>query len=182
MVVCRWATTTLRYLVWNSGDWNDRERATNTYHQHAQQKQNKKLYFFLGFDEKQKRFVGNLNKVISIIFRMEQSKPFLVEFLVDGRGGATNNFTSESSKSESSAASMKRLWKPFNQRAFRNQLANNNESGSNNNKKRVQCTKCQKTFCDKGALKIHNSAVHLKEMHRCTIPTCEMMFSSRRSR
>uniref|UniRef100_A0A1I8AZV9 C2H2-type domain-containing protein n=1 Tax=Meloidogyne hapla TaxID=6305 RepID=A0A1I8AZV9_MELHA len=33
-------------------------------------------------------------------------------------------------------------------------------------KKRVLCQKCSKTFCDKGALKIHNSAVHLKEMHR----------------
>jgi len=30
--------------------------------------------------------------------------------------------------------------------------------------------------------KIHYSAVHLKEMHRCTIDGCTMMFSSRRSR
>lgn len=51
-----------------------------------------------------------------------------------------------------------------------------------NSKRRVQCQKCLKTFCDKGALKIHNSAVHLKEMHRCTVPGCQMMFSSRRSR
>uniref|UniRef100_A0AC35UG75 C2H2-type domain-containing protein n=1 Tax=Rhabditophanes sp. KR3021 TaxID=114890 RepID=A0AC35UG75_9BILA len=50
------------------------------------------------------------------------------------------------------------------------------------NKRRVQCLKCLKTFCDKGALKIHNSAVHLKEMHKCTVNGCEMMFSSRRSR
>ena len=50
------------------------------------------------------------------------------------------------------------------------------------NKKRVQCSECLKTFCDKGALKIHTSAVHLKEMHKCTVPGCEMMFSSRRSR
>uniref|UniRef100_A0A915PQE0 C2H2-type domain-containing protein n=1 Tax=Setaria digitata TaxID=48799 RepID=A0A915PQE0_9BILA len=49
-------------------------------------------------------------------------------------------------------------------------------------KRRVQCMKCFKTFCDKGALKIHNSAVHLKEMHKCTVEGCEMMFSSRRSR
>uniref|UniRef100_A0A1I7VFL0 Zinc finger protein n=1 Tax=Loa loa TaxID=7209 RepID=A0A1I7VFL0_LOALO len=49
-------------------------------------------------------------------------------------------------------------------------------------KRRVQCLKCFKTFCDKGALKIHNSAVHLKEMHKCTVEGCEMMFSSRRSR
>lgn len=53
---------------------------------------------------------------------------------------------------------------------------------STNNKRRVQCSNCLKTFCDKGALKIHNSAVHLKEMHKCTIIGCQMMFSSRRSR
>merc|ERR1740123_2476418 len=49
-------------------------------------------------------------------------------------------------------------------------------------KKRVQCNVCMKTFCDKGALKIHFSAVHLREMHRCTVSNCTMMFSSRRSR
>ncbi|KAJ1521878.1 hypothetical protein ONE63_002217 [Megalurothrips usitatus] len=49
-------------------------------------------------------------------------------------------------------------------------------------KKRVQCNVCFKTFCDKGALKIHFSAVHLREMHRCTVDGCSMMFSSRRSR
>lgn len=49
-------------------------------------------------------------------------------------------------------------------------------------KKRVQCNVCFKTFCDKGALKIHFSAVHLKEMHQCTVEGCIMMFSSRRSR
>jgi len=49
-------------------------------------------------------------------------------------------------------------------------------------KKRVQCNVCMKTFCDKGALKIHFSAVHLREMHKCTVQGCTMMFSSRRSR
>ncbi|CAM1297198.1 Uncharacterised protein g1738 [Pycnogonum litorale] len=49
-------------------------------------------------------------------------------------------------------------------------------------KKRVQCHVCMKTFCDKGALKIHYSAVHLREMHKCTVEGCNMMFSSRRSR
>ncbi|XP_076295475.1 uncharacterized protein LOC143216382 [Lasioglossum baleicum] len=49
-------------------------------------------------------------------------------------------------------------------------------------KKRVQCITCLKTFCDKGALKIHYSAVHLREMHKCTVTGCNMMFSSRRSR
>lgn len=49
-------------------------------------------------------------------------------------------------------------------------------------KKRIQCNVCFKTFCDKGALKIHFSAVHLKEMHKCSVEGCVMMFSSRRSR
>ncbi|XP_017756585.1 PREDICTED: LOW QUALITY PROTEIN: zinc finger protein basonuclin-2-like [Eufriesea mexicana] len=49
-------------------------------------------------------------------------------------------------------------------------------------KKRVQCNVCLKTFCDKGALKIHFSAVHLREMHQCTVKGCSLMFSSRRSR
>ncbi|OWA52948.1 putative Zinc finger protein basonuclin-1 [Hypsibius exemplaris] len=48
--------------------------------------------------------------------------------------------------------------------------------------RRVHCEVCKKSFCDKGALKIHYSAVHLKEMHRCTTKGCNMMFSSRRSR
>uniref|UniRef100_A0A1I8EXN4 Zinc finger protein n=1 Tax=Wuchereria bancrofti TaxID=6293 RepID=A0A1I8EXN4_WUCBA len=56
------------------------------------------------------------------------------------------------------------------------------QTPKSNGKRRVQCLKCFKTFCDKGALKIHNSAVHLKEMHKCTVEGCEMMFSSRRSR
>uniref|UniRef100_A0A0N4ZVW6 C2H2-type domain-containing protein n=1 Tax=Parastrongyloides trichosuri TaxID=131310 RepID=A0A0N4ZVW6_PARTI len=55
-------------------------------------------------------------------------------------------------------------------------------SYSKTNKRRVQCLQCLKTFCDKGALKIHTSAVHLKEMHKCTVNGCSMMFSSRRSR
>lgn len=49
-------------------------------------------------------------------------------------------------------------------------------------KKRIPCEVCQKTFCDRGALKIHFSAVHLKELHRCTVVGCDMLFSSRRSR
>jgi len=53
---------------------------------------------------------------------------------------------------------------------------------STTGKKRVVCSACSKTFCDKGALKIHYSAVHLKEMHKCTVGGCNMMFSSRRSR
>uniref|UniRef100_A0A915KK38 C2H2-type domain-containing protein n=1 Tax=Romanomermis culicivorax TaxID=13658 RepID=A0A915KK38_ROMCU len=49
-------------------------------------------------------------------------------------------------------------------------------------KKRVQCQLCLKTYCDKGALKIHYSAVHLREKHKCTVAGCNMVFPSRRSR
>lgn len=49
-------------------------------------------------------------------------------------------------------------------------------------KKRVQCQLCLKTYCDKGALKIHYSAVHLREKHKCTVDGCNMVFPSRRSR
>ena len=49
-------------------------------------------------------------------------------------------------------------------------------------KKRIRCNVCFKTFCDKGALKIHFSAVHLREMHKRSVEGCTMMFSSRRSR
>ena len=68
----------------------------------------------------------------------------------------------------------KRSWNPMNMGCtFINPITG---------KKRVQCNVCQKTFCDKGALKIHFSAVHLREMHKCTVDGCNMMFSSRRSR
>ncbi|XP_064608349.1 zinc finger protein basonuclin-2-like isoform X2 [Liolophura sinensis] len=69
---------------------------------------------------------------------------------------------------------VKRSWTPSG--AFGSTLV------SPSGKKRVLCTACNKTFCDKGALKIHYSAVHLKEMHKCTVEGCNMMFSSRRSR
>ena len=73
-----------------------------------------------------------------------------------------------------SANPMKRHWQP--NPTFGSTLI------SPSGKKRVLCTACNKTFCDKGALKIHYSAVHLKEMHKCTVEGCNMMFSSRRSR
>lgn len=44
------------------------------------------------------------------------------------------------------------------------------------------CALCGKTFCDRGALKIHTSAVHLRHMHPCLVAGCAMWFSSRRSR
>lgn len=73
-----------------------------------------------------------------------------------------------------SANPMKRRWNP----GMLSTIVSNSGSG----KKRVQCNVCLKTFCDKGALKIHFSAVHLREMHKCTVEGCNMMFSSRRSR
>ncbi|XP_059486968.1 zinc finger protein basonuclin-2-like [Neocloeon triangulifer] len=73
---------------------------------------------------------------------------------------------------ESSARAIKRQWSPLGATLI------NPATG----KKRVQCSVCMKTFCDKGALKIHFSAVHLREMHKCTVDGCNMMFSSRRSR
>ncbi|XP_034534863.1 zinc finger protein basonuclin-1 [Notolabrus celidotus] len=49
-------------------------------------------------------------------------------------------------------------------------------------KGRVYCNACEKTFYDKGTLKIHYNAVHLKIKHKCTIDGCNMVFSSLRSR
>ena len=74
-----------------------------------------------------------------------------------------------------SGSGMKRSWNPLG--PLGTQLIN-----PATGKKRVQCNVCLKTFCDKGALKIHFSAVHLREMHKCTVDGCNMMFSSRRSR
>uniref|UniRef100_A0A3Q4FYV5 Basonuclin zinc finger protein 1 n=1 Tax=Neolamprologus brichardi TaxID=32507 RepID=A0A3Q4FYV5_NEOBR len=56
-------------------------------------------------------------------------------------------------------------------------------NGSGSLKKgRVFCNACEKTFYDKGTLKIHYNAVHLKIKHKCTIEGCNMVFSSLRSR
>lgn len=54
--------------------------------------------------------------------------------------------------------------------------------GTPSRKGRVCCNACGKTFYDKGTLKIHYNAVHLKIKHRCTIEGCNMVFSSLRSR
>lgn len=96
-------------------------------------------------------------------------------------------------RSRKSSNPMKRRWNPV----VLSTLTTNPATG----KRRVQCHACFKTFCDKGALKIHFSAVHLREMHKCTVDGkwltheqsdsfvtadmfigCTMMFSSRRSR
>ncbi|XP_032874152.1 zinc finger protein basonuclin-2 isoform X1 [Amblyraja radiata] len=55
-------------------------------------------------------------------------------------------------------------------------------NGLSPRKGRVVCNACGKTFYDKGTLKIHYNAVHLKIKHRCTIEGCNMVFSSLRSR
>ncbi|MED6235095.1 hypothetical protein ATANTOWER_015618 [Ataeniobius toweri] len=54
--------------------------------------------------------------------------------------------------------------------------------GGSVKKGRVFCNACEKTFYDKGTLKIHYNAVHLKIKHKCTIEGCNMVFSSLRSR
>ncbi|XP_036399700.1 zinc finger protein basonuclin-1 isoform X1 [Megalops cyprinoides] len=56
------------------------------------------------------------------------------------------------------------------------------KSGGGLKKGRVFCSACEKTFYDKGTLKIHYNAVHLKIKHKCTIEGCNMVFSSLRSR
>ncbi|XP_015282709.1 PREDICTED: zinc finger protein basonuclin-1 [Gekko japonicus] len=56
------------------------------------------------------------------------------------------------------------------------------KNGTSTRKGRVYCTACEKTFYDKGTLKIHYNAVHLKIKHKCTIEGCNMVFSSLRSR
>ncbi|XP_036950528.1 zinc finger protein basonuclin-1 isoform X2 [Acanthopagrus latus] len=55
-------------------------------------------------------------------------------------------------------------------------------AGGSLKKGRVFCNACEKTFYDKGTLKIHYNAVHLKIKHKCTIEGCNMVFSSLRSR
>lgn len=86
----------------------------------------------------------------------------------------SHNSRKSSKHHRKSSNPIKRRWDPM----ILSSLTTNPSTG----KKRVQCSVCLKTFCDKGALKIHFSAVHLREMHKCTVNGCNMMFSSRRSR
>lgn len=67
-------------------------------------------------------------------------------------------------RTPSSPPGSKQGW-PFNNPAF-GQTVFVTSSG----KKRVLCTACNKTFCDKGALKIHYSAVHLKVSLKTVTP------------
>ncbi|XP_076355306.1 zinc finger protein basonuclin-2-like [Tachypleus tridentatus] len=68
---------------------------------------------------------------------------------------------------------MKRMW---------NSLVLSTVKSKAAGKPRAQCLVCLKTFCDKGALKIHFRAVHLRETHKCLVEGCNKIFSSRRSR
>ncbi|XP_020512812.2 zinc finger protein basonuclin-1 isoform X2 [Labrus bergylta] len=64
----------------------------------------------------------------------------------------------------------------------RNGSGGGSGGGGSLKKGRVFCNACEKTFYDKGTLKIHYNAVHLKIKHKCTIEGCNMVFSSLRSR
>ncbi|XP_073321666.1 zinc finger protein basonuclin-2 [Pagrus major] len=66
--------------------------------------------------------------------------------------------------------------------SFNSKMHRMRRMGSTSRKGRVCCNSCGKTFYDKGTLKIHYNAVHLKIKHRCTIEGCNMVFSSLRSR
>uniref|UniRef100_A0A3Q3WGX7 C2H2-type domain-containing protein n=1 Tax=Mola mola TaxID=94237 RepID=A0A3Q3WGX7_MOLML len=66
--------------------------------------------------------------------------------------------------------------------SFNSKMHRMRRMGATSRKGRVCCNSCGKTFYDKGTLKIHYNAVHLKIKHRCTIEGCNMVFSSLRSR
>lgn len=66
--------------------------------------------------------------------------------------------------------------------SFSSKMHRMRRMGATSRKGRVCCNACGKTFYDKGTLKIHYNAVHLKIKHRCTIEGCNMVFSSLRSR
>ncbi|XP_022235416.1 zinc finger protein basonuclin-2-like [Limulus polyphemus] len=93
---------------------------------------------------------------------------------ISQKGTYTSNSNYLTKKVKNVCNPVKRRWYPLELNVL--------NSRQSTGKKRVQCHGCFKTFCDKGALKIHFSAVHLREMHKCTVQGCKMMFSSRRSR
>ncbi|XP_068607148.1 zinc finger protein basonuclin-2 [Brachionichthys hirsutus] len=72
--------------------------------------------------------------------------------------------------------------KSISHASFNSKMHRMRRMGSTSRKGRVCCNSCGKTFYDKGTLKIHYNAVHLKIKHRCTIDGCNMVFSSLRSR
>uniref|UniRef100_H3BYE2 C2H2-type domain-containing protein n=1 Tax=Tetraodon nigroviridis TaxID=99883 RepID=H3BYE2_TETNG len=54
--------------------------------------------------------------------------------------------------------------------------------GSNCGNSGILCSICHKMYSNKGTLRVHYKTVHLREMHKCKIPGCNMVFSSVRSR
>lgn len=54
--------------------------------------------------------------------------------------------------------------------------------GSNCGNGGILCNICHKMYSNKGTLRVHYKTVHLREMHKCKIPGCNMVFSSVRSR
>ncbi|XP_035666096.1 zinc finger protein basonuclin-2-like isoform X2 [Branchiostoma floridae] len=46
----------------------------------------------------------------------------------------------------------------------------------------IVCNLCHKLYSNKSTLRVHYRTVHLREMHKCKVPGCNMMFSSVRSR
>ncbi|XP_068177683.1 zinc finger protein basonuclin-2 isoform X2 [Antennarius striatus] len=72
--------------------------------------------------------------------------------------------------------------KSISHASFNSKMHRMRRMGATSRKGRVCCNSCGKTFYDKGTLKIHYNAVHLKIKHRCTIEGCNMVFSSLRSR
>lgn len=46
----------------------------------------------------------------------------------------------------------------------------------------ILCSICHKVYSNKGTLRVHYKTVHLREMHKCKVAGCNMMFSSVRSR
>lgn len=54
--------------------------------------------------------------------------------------------------------------------------------GSNCGNSGILCSICHKIYSNKGTLRVHYKTVHLREMHKCKIPGCNMVFSSVRSR
>lgn len=72
--------------------------------------------------------------------------------------------------------------KSISHTSFNSKMHRIRRMGATSRKGRVCCNACGKTFYDKGTLKIHYNAVHLKIKHRCTIEGCNMVFSSLRSR
>uniref|UniRef100_A0A3Q4HG59 Basonuclin zinc finger protein 2 n=1 Tax=Neolamprologus brichardi TaxID=32507 RepID=A0A3Q4HG59_NEOBR len=93
-----------------------------------------------------------------------------------GALGAINN--NAEPKTEPNNRQSKTITHP----SFSSKMHRMRRMGATSRKGRVVCNSCGKTFYDKGTLKIHYNAVHLKIKHRCTIEGCNMVFSSLRSR